>query len=56
MNQFLIYFLSIYLWNLSCGYSIQRFLSTPPQAKYGFNPIFVQQQDEIGTYFTSYNM
>lgn len=49
MKQYFVYIFSLYLWNLTSSYYIKRFISTPPTAKYGFNPFFVQQ-DEIGTY------
>lgn len=47
MNQFYVYILLICLCNLSSAYYIRDRISTPPEAKYGFNPLFVQQ-DEIG--------
>lgn len=47
MNQNFVCILLIGLWNLSSGYYIKRYIDEPPSAKYGFNPVF-EQQDEIG--------
>lgn len=47
MDQHFVCILLLCLWNLSSAYYIKRYIDKPPTAKYGFNPIF-EQQDEIG--------